>query len=76
MALDPEKVKSALTRLRPFSDRIFGAAEHRFEVNAPLADQEVQRFEAQHLIQLLQSTGISSRLSEMAGRDRSMVFSR
>ena len=52
MALDPEEVKSALARLRPFSGRIFGTEEHRFEVNAPLFEQEVQSFEALYRIQL------------------------
>jgi hypothetical protein len=52
MALDPETVKSALAKLRPFSRRIFGAGEHRFELNAPLSEQEAQRFEALHRIKL------------------------
>lgn len=52
MALDPEEVKSALARLRPFSGRIFGAGEHRFKLNEPLRDDEVQRFENLHRIQL------------------------
>ena len=52
MALDPEEVKSALAKLRPFSSKIFGAGEHRFELNAPLSEQEVQQFEALHRITL------------------------
>ena len=52
MALDPEEVKSALAKLRPFSGSIFGAGEHRFELNAPLSGDEVQRFEATHAVKL------------------------
>ena len=52
MALVREEVKSALARLRPFSGRIFGAGEHRFQLNEPLGDNEVQRFENLHGIQL------------------------
>lgn len=52
MSLDPEEVRSALAKLRPFSHRIFGAGEHRFELNEPLSEQEVQGFEALHGVQL------------------------
>ena len=52
MALDPGKVTTSLAKLRPFSDRVFGAGEHCFKLNAPPSEQEVQRFEALHRIQL------------------------
>jgi hypothetical protein len=52
MALNVDKIRSGLERLRHAQPSVFGAACHRFRFNPPLRESEVEAFEQPHRIRL------------------------
>lgn len=52
MPLDGAKINGSLIKLREARPAIFGSDAHAFLLNAPLSEEEVQRFEKLHAVRL------------------------